>query len=122
MAAKDVLGRAGEERAARHLEAHGYTIVDRNWRCSAGEIDIVALTAGEVVIVEVKTRRTDGFGHPFEALTARKRARLWRLGVAWLAEHRALAQGRRMRFAAIGLIGADPATARLEELADMDVR
>lgn len=122
MAAKDEFGRAGEDRAARHLESTGFTIVDRNWRCRAGEIDLVALSREEVVVVEVKTRTSDAFGHPFEALNALKRARLWRVGMAWIAEHRDLVQGRRLRFAAIGLIGADPATARLELLSDLDVR
>lgn len=122
MAAKDALGRAGEDRAAHHLTQLGYSVVDRNWRCRAGEIDLVALTAREVVVVEVKTRRGEGFGHPFEAVDGPKRARLWRLGVAWLADHRDLAQGRRLRFAAIGLIGPDPETAALEMIDDLDVR
>lgn len=122
MAAKDELGRAGENRAAAHLERLGYDVVDRNWRCRAGEIDLVAVTPSDVVIVEVKTRRGTGFGHPFEALSAAKRARLWRVGVAWLAAHRAVAQGRRLRFAAIGIVGDDPATAALEMIDDLEVR
>ena len=122
MAAKDDLGRAGEARAARHLESHGYTVVDRNWRCDAGEIDLVAMTASEVVIVEVKTRRGEAFGHPIEAIDARKKQRLWRLGVAWVASHRDAVQGRRLRFAAVAVTGADPATGRVEMLADLDLR
>lgn len=122
MAAKDELGRAGEARAARHLEEHGYTLVDRNWRCPGGEIDLVALTHDEVVVVEVKTRRGEGFGHPLEAIDARKRARLWRLGTAWIAAHRDVVQGRRLRFAAVAITGPDPATGRLELLPDLDVR
>lgn len=122
MAAKDELGRAGEARAAQHLEENGYTVVDRNWRCPDGEIDLVALIGDEVVVVEVKTRRGDRFGHPLEAIDARKRTRLWRLGVAWVAAHRAVVQGRRLRFAAVAITGADPATGRLELLPDLDVR
>lgn len=87
MAAKDVLGRRGEELAARHLAALGLTIVERNWRCSQGEIDIVALDAGEVVFVEVKTRSSVAFGHPLEAITPAKLARLRRLAAAWCGAH-----------------------------------
>ena len=121
MAAKDELGRAGEDRAARYLESIGCTIVDRNWRCGAGEIDIVATTPLALLIVEVKTRRADGFGHPLEAIDAHKRARLWRLGIAWIAEHRDLVQGRRLQFAAIGLTGPVPATAALEFVPDLEL-
>ena len=122
MAAKDELGRAGEARAAQHLEEHGYLVVDRNWRCPDGEIDLVALIGDEVVVVEVKTRRGDRFGHPLEAIDARKRTRLWRLAAAWTAAHRDVARGRRLRVAAIAITGADPATGRLELLADLDLR
>ncbi len=121
MADKDELGRAGEERAARYLERLGFTVLDRNWRCRAGEIDLVVADARSVVVVEVKTRRDEGFGHPFEAIDARKRARLWRLAVAWAAEHRDRVQGRRLRIDAIGLTGRDPGTARLEHLVDVEV-
>src|SRR5690606_2608835 len=79
MAAKDDTGRAGEERAARHLVARGYEILDRNWRCPQGELDIVAERGGMLCFIEVKTRRGLGFGHPFEAIDERKRRRLWRL-------------------------------------------
>lgn len=119
MADKDDLGRAGEDRAARHLSGSGYALIERNWRCRDGELDIVALTPGEVVVVEVKTRRGDGFGHPFEAVDARKRARLWRLAVAWALEHPEHARGRRLRLDAIAITGPDPATAPLEHLEDL---
>jgi len=62
MADKDIRGRAGEERAARHLQAQGYTVLDRNWRTAAGELDIVAARGPHLVVVEVKTRRTEWFG------------------------------------------------------------
>ena len=64
MRAKDVLGRRGEELAAGYLEAQGMRIVDRNWRCSEGEIDIVALDGDALVIAEVKTRKSLAYGHP----------------------------------------------------------
>lgn len=87
MARKDVLGRTGEQLAVDHLIARGFTIIDRNWRCSLGEIDIVAREADTTVVVEVKTRGGAGYGHPFEAITPVKLARLRRLAAAWCTEH-----------------------------------
>jgi putative endonuclease len=121
MADKDVLGRAGEDRAARYFEELGFDVLARNWRCRTGEIDLVVTDGAVVVVVEVKTRRGESFGHPFEAIDARKRARLWRLAVAWVAAHRDSVQGRRLRIDAIGLIGSDPRTARLEHIVDVEV-
>ncbi len=83
VAAKDDLGRRGEELAAQFLLAAGYSILDRNWRCATGEIDVVARDGGDTVFVEVKTRSSTAFGHPFEAITPRKLARMRRLAVAW---------------------------------------
>ncbi len=59
----------------------------RNWRCPAGELDLVVANERDLVVVEVKTRRSEAFGHPFEAIDRRKRARLWRLTAAWMAAH-----------------------------------
>jgi len=119
MAAKDEFGRAGEERAAQHLRARGYEILERNWRCSQGEIDIVAVHDDLLCVIEVKTRRSDRFGHPFEAVDERKRRRLWRLAFAWADAHPDLSRGRRMRLEVIGLTGAEAADARLEHLEDL---
>lgn len=86
MARKDDLGRRGEDLAARYLEDAGYRVVARNWRCARGEIDIIARTGDTLVFVEVKTRSSLAFGHPFEAITATKLARLRVLAGAWCAE------------------------------------
>jgi putative endonuclease len=83
MKAKDLLGQRGEELAAGYLESLGMLVVERNWRCTEGEIDIVALDGDALVITEVKTRRSLDYGHPFEAVGAAKLARLHRLGAAW---------------------------------------
>lgn len=119
MAAKDDLGRAGEQRAASFLVQRGYEIVDRNWRCSHGELDIIAATDEILAFVEVKTRSSVEYGHPFEAIDERKRRRLWRLANAWIAAHPGQARMREMRLQAVGIIGADPATGALEYLADL---
>jgi putative endonuclease len=86
-AQRKALGDFGERVACRHLVAHGLTVVDRNWRCSAGEIDIVALEGDVVVVCEVKTRSHTRFGTPLEAITDAKANRLHRLGRLWLSEH-----------------------------------
>ena len=87
MAAKDVLGARGEDLAATRLTNDGYLILDRNWRCAQGEIDIVATDGTETIFVEVKTRTSTAFGHPLEAITPIKLARLRRLAGAWCEAH-----------------------------------
>ena len=87
MAAKDELGKRGEAIAARYLWGAGYEIVERNWRCRLGEIDLVARDGDELVFVEVKTRSSVAFGHPLEAITLQKLARLRRLAAAWCEAH-----------------------------------
>lgn len=82
-----MLGRFGEDLAARHLIAAGAEILDRNWRCRDGELDIVALDAGTLVFCEVKTRTGARHGTPAEAVDHRKVARVRRLAARWLAEH-----------------------------------
>lgn len=86
MRAKDAVGRYGERLAGIHLERVGLTVLDRNWRCDLGEVDLVAVDSGCLVVVEVKTRRSLEYGHPAEAVTAAKQARLRRLAARWLAE------------------------------------
>jgi len=119
MAAKDDFGRAGEDHAAQYLTNNGYHVLDRNWRCSQGEIDIVAEHDGTICIVEVKTRRSTAFGHPFEAIDERKRDRLWRLAYAWCRTHPFLSGDRRLRLEVVGIIGPDPVTGVLEHWTDL---
>ncbi|MGH8888599.1 MAG: YraN family protein [Acidothermaceae bacterium] len=90
-AARGALGRYGEDVAARHLVTAGLTLLDRNWRCREGEVDIVAREGDVLVVCEVKTRRGVGFGTPLDAVTPVKAARLRRLAAHWLAEQRARA-------------------------------
>ena len=80
------VGAYGERVAEAHLRAQGMVILDRNWRCTAGELDIVARDGDVLVFCEVKTRRGTGFGWPLEAVTATKAARLRRLGAEWTRE------------------------------------
>lgn len=82
-AARQALGAYGEDVAARHLVEQGMVLLERNWRCPEGELDLV-LREGEVMVVcEVKTRTSTIAGTPHEAITDDKLARLVRLGVLW---------------------------------------
>lgn len=81
------LGRRGEELAARELERRGWRVVERNWRCEAGEVDIVACRGATWAFVEVRTRRGEDFGTPEESLNAAKQARMAAVAEHYLAEH-----------------------------------
>ena len=87
------VGNYGERHAARHLEGLGWRIVDRNWRCREGEVDIVALDGACLVVCEVKTRRSEAFGSTIEAVTPRKAARLRRLAGCWVQAHPGVVAG-----------------------------
>ncbi|GAA2574471.1 YraN family protein [Actinomadura fulvescens] len=81
------LGRRGEDAASVYLAKLGWTILDRNWRCRLGEIDIVAHDGRQHVVCEVKTRKNTALGTPFEAITPQKAIRLRRLAWRWAARH-----------------------------------
>lgn len=81
------LGAHGEDLAARYLEHLGCTVLARNWRSRSGELDLVVRDGGTIAAVEVKTRSGDGYGHPLEAITARKSRRLRTLLAEWAREH-----------------------------------
>ncbi len=81
---KAALGHLGEERAAGHYRAHGYAVLERNWRCAAGEVDLICARGRTLVICEVKARTRTTHGHPLEAVTRAKQLRLRRLAAAYL--------------------------------------
>lgn len=81
------LGRYGEDLAVRYLRDRGIEVLERNWRCEHGEVDIVAQDGDCLVICEVKTRRSAAFGQPVEAVTYAKASRLRRLAAAYVRSH-----------------------------------
>jgi putative endonuclease len=87
MRATQALGRYGEDLAVRMLADHGMVVLERNWRCEFGEIDIVARDGTTLVVCEVKTRTSTAYGAPIQAVTPRKADRLRRLALRWLDEH-----------------------------------
>ena len=101
MATSD-LGTRGEDAAAAFLQRAGLTIVERNWRCKLGEIDIIAIDDTTLVLVEVKTRRTVAKGTPEEAVSPTKQRKLLRLAEAYLAQAGLEAQD--VRFDVIGIL------------------
>lgn len=84
---RSALGAFGEAAAARHLVDQGMVLLDRNWRCELGEVDLVLRDGRTLVVCEVKTRSSLRFGAPLEGVTERKAARLRRLAARWLADH-----------------------------------
>ena len=85
--ANQARGRWGEDLAARWYASHGYEVVDRNWRSSTGELDLIACTAALVVFCEIKTRANDRYGPPESAVGRVKQRRIRLLASEWLALH-----------------------------------
>ena len=100
-------GAFGEEVVSQYLTSQCAEIVERNWRIREGEIDIIALyPSGIFAFIEVKTRSSVAFGHPFEAINREKAHRMQRLALGWLATHGCLGCEYQIDVAAV-LIAAD---------------
>lgn len=101
-AARQKLGAHGERRAARRYEDAGFEVIARNWRCNDGELDLVLRRDDVLVFAEVKTRSSDRFGVPAEAVTPVKQRRIRRLAGRFCADtgHRA----RRLRFDVVSVL------------------
>lgn len=102
--ASRALGAHGEGLAAKYLESIGFEILERNWRCAQGELDIVAYEAAQhaLVFVEVKTRSGSGFGAPLEAVHPAKAQKLYQLSRLWL--HERAVRARNIRVDAVGVL------------------
>ena len=108
-------GAAGEDLAAHYLERQGWVILARNWRCRAGEIDLVARDpGGAVVVCEVKARRGRGYGTPLEAITFAKARRLRELAAAWAREQGGGVPG--LRVDALGILWHRDGTASVQHI------
>ena len=100
--ARRILGAGGEELAAAWYEANGYEVLARNWRCRAGELDLVVRRARTVVFCEVKSRTSLAFGSPAEAVNRTKRQRLRVLAARWLDD--APFRAREIRFDVVSVL------------------
>lgn len=110
------LGDRGEDLAAAHLQRAGWTLLHRNFRMGRKEIDLVARRGEVVAFVEVKTRAGRGYGHPLEAITAKKRREIWAVAGAWI--ERFGAEGDTYRFDAVSVLvlgGGEPQVEHLED-------
>lgn len=117
MAAKDDLGRRGEQLAADYLGGLGLQVLERNWRCPDGELDIIAAAGRDLVVVcEVKTRAGTRFGAGSEAVDWRKARRIRRLTSVWLSQ-RDRRHPVRLRFDVISVLCAPGAEPELTHLA-----
>ena len=118
-ARRAALGRYGEDLAAQHLRAMGAVLLDRNWRCREGELDIVALEPdGTVVFIEVKTRAGTGFGEPAEAVGPVKARRIRVLACRWL-ESRRPSRAAGLRFDVIAVVRERGRAPRVSHLRDV---
>lgn len=97
------LGAAGEQRAALWYRDAGYTVVDRNWRCQRGEIDLIVANSSHLVFCEVKTRTSRNYGVPAAAVTPTKQRRIRQLAMLWLGEHDA--HRDTLRFDVVSIVG-----------------
>ncbi len=84
--ARRALGTSGEEAVAAWYTSQGYEVVERNWRCRDGELDLIVRRGRTFVFCEVKTRTSDAFGAPVEAVTRSKQVRLRHLAARWLED------------------------------------
>lgn len=108
------LGSYGERVAAQRLVDQGMVLVDRNWRCDLGEVDLVLRDGDVLVFCEVKTRSSTAFGHPLEAVGPAKGARLRRLAARWLAEHDV--RPHDVRIDLVGVLLAERGAAEVEHV------
>lgn len=111
---KLLLGKEGERVAELYLQKKGYKLVERNYRCSGGELDLIVLDRRVVVFVEVKTRTGIGFGSPLEAVEFHKQRRMIRAAQFFLAEKNL--QQRDARFDVVGVSwpGREPVVEHIE--------
>ena len=118
MAAHNELGRWGEDLAVKYLERKGYTILERDWKSGHRDIDIIARTAEELVFVEVKTRSSDDFGAPWEAVGYHKLQRL-QSAINHYLHYRDI--DLPVRFDVISVIATDPSHPEIEHIEDIDI-
>ena len=98
---RKALGADGEKAAEEFLCTQRYRIIERNYRCPVGEVDLIALDGKTIVFIEVKTRRGSRFGSPFEAVDQRKQGQVSRAAQYFLAKHRL--HDRAARFDVVGV-------------------
>lgn len=109
-----ILGKEGERIAELYLKHKGYKLVERNYRCSAGELDLIVLDRRVVVFVEVKTRSGHGFGSPLEAVEFHKQRKMIQAAQYFLSEKRLHQRDARFDVVGISWPGREPVVEHIE--------
>ena len=111
---KQLFGKEGEKFAERYLQQKGYKLIERNYRCRGGEVDLIVLDRKVIVFVEVKTRSDHRFGSPLEAVEARKQQKMIQAAQFFLNEKKL--HNREARFDVVGISwrGEKPAVEHIE--------
>jgi len=112
--AKQVLGKEGERIAEQYLKKKGYKLIERNYRCHGGELDLIVLDRRVVVFVEVKTRTGQGFGSPFEAVEYHKQKRMIRAAQFFLNEKNLHQRDARFDVVGVSWPGREPVVEHIE--------
>jgi putative endonuclease len=112
--AKLRLGKEGERIAEGYLRKKGYTLVERNYRCKGGELDLIVLDHRVVVFVEVKTRTGHGYGSPFEAVEYHKQKRMIRAAQVFLSEKNLHQRDARFDVVGISWPAGEPVVEHIE--------
>lgn len=105
---KQILGNEGERLAESYLREKGYRLVERNYRCPAGELDLIALDRRVIVFVEVKTRSDDRFGTPLESVHLRKQRKMIKAALFFLSQRRLHHREARFDVVGVSLAGRKP--------------
>ena len=112
--AKQVLGKEGERVAEQYLKRKGYKLVERNYRCAAGEVDLIVLDRRVIVFVEVKTRTGHGFGTPLEAIQPRKQRKMMQAAQFFLSQKKLHQRDARFDVVGISWPGREPIIEHVE--------
>ena len=115
-------GKQGEEIAAFHLRKLGYRILERNYRCPLGEIDIVAKDGKTIVFVEVKSRKTEEFGEPEQAVGKAKQRRMSLLSLYYLAQNQLTTKNARFDVVAVKMLPSGTEVKLISNAFDLAVR
>lgn len=112
--AKQLLGQQGERIAEQYLQKKGYKLVERNYRCAVGELDLIVLDRRVVVFVEVKTRSGHGYGSPLEAVEFRKQRKMIQVAQYFLSEKKLHQRDARFDVVGISWPGKEPVVEHIE--------
>ena len=111
---RQVLGQEGERIAERYLTKKGYRVVERNYRCPVGEVDLIALDRRVIVFVEVKTRHDRSFGGPLESVDPRKQRKMIKAALFFLSKHKLHQRDARFDVVGISFAGRSPMVEHIE--------